>query len=126
MTARLHSLPSSGDRLTHPPAAEATVLDLDAIRERFARYEALTDRMDADGRLPGMNAPTSARTIGLMASLVAADTGDLLGAVDTLAAALAALLRLDECPTTGPEYAEAVEQAHAALATVTPTTGGAA
>ncbi len=45
---------------------------------------------------------------------------------DTLAAALAALLRLDEAPTTGPEYAEAVEQAHAALATVTPTTGGAA
>ncbi len=110
---------------TPRPAAEATTLDLDAIRERFARYEALAGRMDADGRLPGMNAPTSARTIGLMASLVACDTDDLIGAVDALASALAALLRLDEAPTTGPEYAEAVEQARAVLATVTPTTGGA-
>ncbi len=44
---------------------------------------------------------------------------------DTLASALDALLRLEASPTTGTEWDKAVEQAHAALATVAPTTGGA-
>ncbi len=58
--------------------------------------------------------------------LTVSDVPALLDAVDTLASALAGLLRLDEAPTTGTEYEQAVAQAHAALATVTHATGGAA
>lgn len=96
---------------THP-AVEATALDLAAVQIRRNVY--VCRHMH-----PGAFACCSAHAS-------ADDVPALLGAVDTLASALAALLRLDESPPTGTEYAEAVERAHAALATVTPTTGGAA
>ncbi len=95
-------------------AAEATSLDLDAVQRRFADYR--------DHQLHAMARQWSCCS----AHGVADKAPALLGAVDTLASALAALLALIEQPTTGEEQKAAVERARAALATVTPTTGGAA
>lgn len=95
------------------PAAVAEALDLDAVRERNSRYEALADRMDADARLPGMNAPTSARTIGLIASFVAGDVPALLAAVDALTGALDGLLAVHDTTGSWPDADEAVANARA-------------
>ncbi len=99
--------------MTASPAAKAKTLDLDVVRRRFSDYR--------DHQLHSLARQWSCCSAHEVADKVPA----LLGAVDTLASALVALLRLDECPTTGTEYEQAIKQAHAALATVTPTTGGA-
>ncbi len=95
--------------MTAAQPAEATVLDLEVVQRRVERHATTTGR--------------GARAF--LATALAADVPPLLDAVDLLAAALAALLRLDECPTTGPEYQAAVEEAHAALESIGQPAGGA-
>ena len=59
--------------------------EFDAIRERSDRYLALADRLDANGRLPGVSAASTAHALGLAASLTAADVPDLIAEVQRLA-----------------------------------------
>lgn len=49
-----------------------------AIRERASRYAGLAARLSDDGSLPGHTSGSTATTIGLAASLLAADTATLL------------------------------------------------
>ena len=68
-----------GNRVTPTNAG----LDLDPIRERSSRYLNLADEL-ADGKLPGMGRGATATTLGLSASLTAADVPDLLAEIDRL------------------------------------------